>query len=82
MATVTYKFLPNDVVWHVDSICGISEQLILNATIIVQPTLNTITYTVRDKSSNVIKDVPESTLYANLSGVGSALEAYEALLLA
>ena len=79
MATANYNFIPGQQIWHLGE-CGISEGSILGINIVISPNATTIEYTISIKKDGSIRKVEESTLYATLTGVGSAMEAYENLL--
>jgi len=82
MATITHLYDVDQTVWMLDPATGIKESVVLNISAMKSLTGTDIKYSIKIVDNNTLDDVEESTLYATLSGVGSALEAYEALLVA
>ena len=82
MATITHLYDVDQTVWMLDPATGIKEAVVLNISAMKSLTGTEVKYSIKIVDNNTLDDVEESTLYATLSGVGSALEAYEALLVA
>jgi len=82
MATITHLYDVDQTVWMLDPATGIKEAVVLNISAAKSLTGTEVKYSIKIVDDNTLDDVEESTLYATLSGVGSALEAYEALLVA
>lgn len=82
MATITHLYDVDQTVWMLDPLTGIKESVVLTIDVEKSLTGTVITYSIKIVDNNTLDDVEESALYATLSGVGSALEAYEAILVA
>lgn len=82
MAAITHLYDVDQRVWLLDPSTGLKESVILDIVGTKSLTGTTVRYTIKNVDTNTQTNVEEPSLYATLSGVGSALEAYEALLLA
>lgn len=82
MATITHLYDIDQTVWVLDASTGIKEAVVLKIDATKTLSATDIEYQLKIVDDNTQVESAEENLYATLSGVGSALEAYEALLVA
>jgi hypothetical protein len=80
MAAITHLYDVNQTVWYLNPLTGVKECIILKIDITKTLSSTIIKYKLKVVDDNSQIESLEMDLYSTLSGVGSALEAYETLL--
>ena len=81
MATITHSYTVNQALWYLTTSEGIKACTVVYLDALLDINATTLNYSVKLDTNEVVQ-VYEADLYATLSGVGSAMEAYEAILTA